>query len=319
MNTSTISNKDTINNFFLYFAGHGVSVYDNSGDETDGLDEAIVCYNGMLLVDDWFYENLVLKLNANTRCLLINDCCRSGSIYDLPVSYSFDRNAMAMKLIPSTKRVLSKDSSIKTKCVGISGCADSQYSMEFNESKNTVRGIFTAGLIQAWTKKNILVTEESCVSIGNRIQAEMDSLWKLKFGYPMEYFKQFVNVSTSKEMDDLHKSLSTTTTTSVSTALKTPTPTKTNPIAIQTLDPKKAQGQAQTNVNKNKKREMLVENEEEKQTRILQPIVQAQSAVKKLKTKTSSRDHNKNKNNNLFTWMLVAGIAAFALQTLRKK
>lgn len=211
-------NNQADNLFFLYFAGHCVNIYDNSGDEIDGMDEAIVCYNGQTLVDDWFYENLILKLGPRNKCILINDCCRSGSIYDLPVSYSFDRNENCMKSISSTKRILQKNSnsstvaivgnsSIKAKCIGISGCADSQYSMEFNEDKKTVRGIFTAGLIQALSKKLVNVTEESCTSLGNRIQEEMDSIWKVKFGYPMQYFKQFVNVSTSPELDTMHKTI----------------------------------------------------------------------------------------------------------------
>jgi len=211
-----LNNIQADNLFFLYFAGHGVNIYDNSGDEVDGMDEAIVCYNGQTLVDDWFYENLILKLGPRNKCILINDCCRSGSIYDLPVSYSFDRNENCMKSISSTKRILQKNSnsstllgnsSIKAKCIGISGCADSQYSMEFNEDKKTVRGIFTAGLIQALSKKLVNVTEESCTSLGNRIQEEMDSIWKVKFGYPMQYFKQFVNVSTSPELDAMHKTI----------------------------------------------------------------------------------------------------------------
>lgn len=190
--------------FILYYAGHGVSVYDHSGDEEDGYDEAIVCYNGQTLVDDWFYENFITKLSPHVQCFLINDCCRSGSIYDLPVCFSFHRNKNCMEKVTSSKHALLKEDSIKASCIGISGCADSQFSMEFSESKDTVRGVFTSALIHAWTKKDIDFFKESCVSLGNRIQKEMDIIWKQKFGYPVEFFNQFVNVSTTPSIYAMH-------------------------------------------------------------------------------------------------------------------
>lgn len=67
----------------VYYTGHGSQVRDTSGDEADGYDEVMVFENGYVLDDDLA---VALKENHNPTCrvLLLNDCCRSGTIWDIP-------------------------------------------------------------------------------------------------------------------------------------------------------------------------------------------------------------------------------------------
>jgi hypothetical protein len=75
--------KHTQQQLLVYYTGHGASVDDQNGDEADKKDEALV-------FDDAFVPDgdLVKQLSesgkpASSRVILMNDCCHSGSIWDL--------------------------------------------------------------------------------------------------------------------------------------------------------------------------------------------------------------------------------------------
>ena len=72
--------------FFLHYSGHGTSVRDRTGDETDGMDEALVPLDyqdaGMILDDD-IYKMCVKTLPTGARLTAVLDCCHSGTLMDL--------------------------------------------------------------------------------------------------------------------------------------------------------------------------------------------------------------------------------------------
>ena len=73
----------TTEHLVVYYTGHGASVRDTSGDEEDGLDEALV-FDDDFIIDDELAELLANSdKKPNSRVLLLSDCCHSGSIYDL--------------------------------------------------------------------------------------------------------------------------------------------------------------------------------------------------------------------------------------------
>lgn len=69
----------------IYYTGHGAQVKDRSGDEADGMDEAMVFDNGHILDDDLA---IILQetCKGTAKVLLLSDCCRSGTIWDIPES-----------------------------------------------------------------------------------------------------------------------------------------------------------------------------------------------------------------------------------------
>lgn len=71
---------------YLYFSGHGLQVKDTSGDEEDGMDEAISTYDIKAGDDDWTnvildddLEAVLEKLKGRAVTLVI-DACHSGTI-----------------------------------------------------------------------------------------------------------------------------------------------------------------------------------------------------------------------------------------------
>ncbi len=71
---------------FLYFSGHGLQVKDESGDEGDGMDEAISTYDLKAADDDWTnvilddeLEPLLAGLKGRAVTVVI-DACHSGTI-----------------------------------------------------------------------------------------------------------------------------------------------------------------------------------------------------------------------------------------------
>jgi len=78
---------------FLHYSGHGTKVADDSGDEDDGYDEALVPvdFNEVgLLMDDDLFDILIEPLPEGVHMVSLMDCCHSGTILDLP--YIFKPN-----------------------------------------------------------------------------------------------------------------------------------------------------------------------------------------------------------------------------------
>lgn len=63
---------------FLSRSSHGTQIPDRDGDETDGKDEAFVCYGLDLLSDDEF-ATILAKRAAGSYVVVFDDCCHSGT------------------------------------------------------------------------------------------------------------------------------------------------------------------------------------------------------------------------------------------------
>jgi hypothetical protein len=86
---------------FLHYSGHGTSVQDSSGDESDKKDEAIVPvdYNDAgLIMDDDLYEAIVKPLPQGAFAVCLFDCCHSGSALDLPFVFKADGTFTKMEV-----------------------------------------------------------------------------------------------------------------------------------------------------------------------------------------------------------------------------
>ncbi|PBK65046.1 hypothetical protein ARMSODRAFT_978727 [Armillaria solidipes] len=72
---------------FLHYSGHGDWVPDQNGDEVDGKDEDIICYDSCPFIDDDIRKTLVDPLPAGCQLMALFDSCHSGTILDLPYIY----------------------------------------------------------------------------------------------------------------------------------------------------------------------------------------------------------------------------------------
>merc|ERR1719198_846806 len=84
--------------FVFFYAGHGMNVPDQDGDESDGMDEAMVTIGpGGEIAEKWFFIDddfancMDRDVPPGVKILVITDCCHSGSIVDLG-SHVFDHN-----------------------------------------------------------------------------------------------------------------------------------------------------------------------------------------------------------------------------------
>ena len=80
---------------FFHYSGHGGTSKDVAPDtdEADGQDETLVPVDyetAGQLVDDKIHEIMVKALPPGVRLTCVMDCCHSGSVFDLPYTYSID-------------------------------------------------------------------------------------------------------------------------------------------------------------------------------------------------------------------------------------
>ncbi|MCA9709226.1 MAG: lamin tail domain-containing protein [Myxococcales bacterium] len=73
---------DDDDSLFLHFSGHGMQVTDESGDEADGLDEALLL-SDRPMIDDRLLEVLTGSLAHDPRVFALVDSCHCGTVLDL--------------------------------------------------------------------------------------------------------------------------------------------------------------------------------------------------------------------------------------------
>lgn len=99
--------KDTL---FVHFSGHGTWKY--SASEDDHRDELICAIDGVI-VDD-VLAKVVKPIKG--KCFMLFDCCHSGTIVDIPISYD--------------KKEIVGGKEWDCHIVMMSGCRDPQYSAD---------------------------------------------------------------------------------------------------------------------------------------------------------------------------------------------
>lgn len=148
-----------------YYTGHGASVDDDNGDETDGKDEALV-------FDDAFVrDDVLIELLANSgkpeacKVVFMNDCCHSGSIWDL------QRSKFNGKTLPPNMMSLSAARDSETA---------KQTSMEGND-----QGIFTFYFFKLLEQSPSLTPAQMASSINS---------------YLTRFEQQFVHCATTESL-----------------------------------------------------------------------------------------------------------------------
>ncbi|CAJ1957510.1 unnamed protein product [Cylindrotheca closterium] len=72
---------------YFHFSGHGGTIPDESGDETDGMDETMYPMDYLdagEIVDDEVFEEFILQICAGVTLNAVVDSAHSGSVFDLP-------------------------------------------------------------------------------------------------------------------------------------------------------------------------------------------------------------------------------------------
>ena len=108
------------NELVVYYVGHGTYVKDKNGDESDGYDEAMVFSDGNL-IDDILIKTVIDYKNENSKCILVSDCCHSGTIWDIQSGLHFAKQLPSniMSISAATDKQTSKQTYIESMEQGI--------------------------------------------------------------------------------------------------------------------------------------------------------------------------------------------------------
>lgn len=149
---NAVSSNTDEDELWIHYSGHGSLVTDEDKDETDKRDEGIFSsdYDNdaiKIILDD----ELKLLLNKVKGTVMITqDCCNSGTGWDLPYKYTKQSNGAYERTVESTKFSPTTTDNIYM----LSGSRDDQLAVETGERL----GAFTEALIESLRLRNHTVT-----------------------------------------------------------------------------------------------------------------------------------------------------------------
>ncbi len=133
------TNTENVKELFITYSGHGSYLHDTSGDESDKRDECIIPLDhkksGYIKDDD--LNTVLSKINERVKVILLIDACHSGTMLDL-------RYVAGDKFVTENEKC-----GVRCNCVMISGCLDTQVSMDVYNFNNSGKysGAMTSALL----------------------------------------------------------------------------------------------------------------------------------------------------------------------------
>jgi hypothetical protein len=146
---------DSVNcsEIWIHYSGHGSKVRDRNGDELSGYDSVLVpvdFWNSGIIVDDDIYTILQ---HSKCKTILLFDSCNSGTVVDLPWSYTI--------VTPNTyMRSLNNRYSLSNPNIYMfSGCKDNQTSADtYSIELGTAIGAFTFAFLTCLKNANYQIS-----------------------------------------------------------------------------------------------------------------------------------------------------------------
>lgn len=131
-------------NVVFHFSGHGGRVRDTNGDEVTGLDSCLYALGMETITDDDLRSALAARVPAGCKCLVILDCCHSGTAVDLRYRWQ----------APSATQLTYTEATAYPKTAGsvlfLSGCRDTEYAMDTVGKDDRPCGAMTMALLDTW-------------------------------------------------------------------------------------------------------------------------------------------------------------------------
>jgi hypothetical protein len=134
-------------NVMFHFSGHGGLVRDRNGDEVSGFDSCIYPVNGRAIetiTDDELRNALATRVPAGSKCLVVLDCCHSGTAVDLRYKWNAP-SAGSMTFVEDQKYAKTTG-----EVLFLSGCRDTQVAMDTVGKDNKPCGALTMSLLETW-------------------------------------------------------------------------------------------------------------------------------------------------------------------------
>lgn len=131
-------------NVLFHFSGHGGRVRDTNGDEVSGMDSCLYALGMGTIIDDELRTALAARVPAGCKCLVLLDCCHSGTAVDLRYRWQ----------TPSTGQLTYTEAKAYPKTAGsvlfLSGCRDEEYAMDTVGKDDRPCGAMTMALLDTW-------------------------------------------------------------------------------------------------------------------------------------------------------------------------
>jgi hypothetical protein len=134
-------------NVMFHYSGHGGRVRDTNGDEVTGLDSCIYPVNSgrmETIIDDELRSRLAMRIPAGAKCLVVLDSCHSGTAVDLRCQWQ----AIAADKLTFTENA--RYAKTAGSVLFLSGCRDSQSSMDTVGKDDRPCGAMTMALLETW-------------------------------------------------------------------------------------------------------------------------------------------------------------------------
>ncbi len=143
----------------ITYSGHGGQLPDKSGDESDGLDETWVLYDGMIL-DDLLHQAYA-AFRKGVRIIVLSDSCHSGTVIKM-ARQETEQHKQRARIKSAPAQVCKEYAStftpkfskvwrprVKASVILISGCQDNQFSYDGDDN-----GLFTGTLLKVYYENN---------------------------------------------------------------------------------------------------------------------------------------------------------------------
>ena len=152
-----ISRAGANDQIFFYYSGHGSYVRDKDGDELDGKDE-VICpadfeQNGFI-TDDELVRTLANPLRSTNKFRAVFDSCHSGTVVDTRYNLIYQPKSKSLQLQKNDNYGL-----ISCESLILSGCLDTQVSLEIKLPNGTPGGVLTHFFCQYY-QQNSSVSEK---------------------------------------------------------------------------------------------------------------------------------------------------------------
>lgn len=137
-----VARAEAGDSIFFYYSGHGGQERDRNGDESDGQDETLVCYDGHL-IDDRLNE-IWLSCASGVRLYMISDSCNSETNYRLAPGKTDGTFPKAkLRAISTAQGVDKGPQRMRAQMLHLGGCRDGSTSMGVADG-----GVFTKALVK---------------------------------------------------------------------------------------------------------------------------------------------------------------------------
>lgn len=133
---------------FFHYSGHGAQEPDQTGRESDGMNETLVPMDFQtrgtgMISDDQMWDMMCGKLPNGCRLYSIMDCCHSGTGLDL--CYQFNSTGWSTSINPNFT---------EADIIMFSGCRDNQTSADaWSHDMNASGGAMTTSFVSAYNRR----------------------------------------------------------------------------------------------------------------------------------------------------------------------